>query len=531
MLLSVVAWRIGATAQSPEQAAAAASEPTPSWITAPVERRVLSATVVQRGDVRAQSSTSIIVPSSVEGDPVVTQIVVSAGAEVADGSRVIEISGRPVFVLEGSVPVYRTLRPGMNGDDVQQLQDALTRFGFAADSNGVFGELTKQGIADFYAQAGYDPVPASPNAAVDIAAASQALDDAEAAVTAAQLALDDASEGQPASAIAQAEAALNDARRTLDSAVIAQQTDVTLAQQQLDAAVAELDRLVADPETRPADSEAAAIAVEQARVNVDSVARSAQNAVDTARESVRVASLSLDEVRRGGETAQAQAVLDAAIAARDRAQGALMIVVAANGPTVPQGEMVFVPATPARVLSASTALGPVGAAGQSDSAEAASSGGLVELASGGLVVSTQVRPGDFGLVRVGMDVELLDESAGVTYPASIAELGNDSVTGPDGQLGHPAVITPDALLPDSLTGANVRVTITSASTEGPALIVPLAAVSSSADGTTRVSVVDGPNGAPVDVEVEAGMSADGFVVIEPVVAGAVDAGDLVVVGR
>jgi hypothetical protein len=419
----------------------------------------------------------------------------------------------------------------MNGDDVQQLQDALTRFGFAADSNGVFGELTKQGIADFYAQAGYDPVPASPNAAVDIAAASQALDDAEAAVTAAQLALDDASEGQPASAIAQAEAALNDARRTLDSAVIAQQTDVTLAQQQLDAAVAELDRLVADPETRPADSEAAAIAVEQARVNVDSVARSAQNAVDTARESVRVASLSLDEVRRGGETAQAQAVLDAAIAARDRAQGALMIVVAANGPTVPQGEMVFVPATPARVLSASTALGPVGAAGQSDSAEAASSGGLVELASGGLVVSTQVRPGDFGLVRVGMDVELLDESAGVTYPASIAELGNDSVTGPDGQLGHPAVITPDALLPDSLTGANVRVTITSASTEGPALIVPLAAVSSSADGTTRVSVVDGPNGAPVDVEVEAGMSADGFVVIEPVVAGAVDAGDLVVVGR
>jgi multidrug efflux pump subunit AcrA (membrane-fusion protein) len=82
-----------------------------------------------------------------------------------------------------------------------------------------------------------------------------------------------------------------------------------------------------------------------------------------------------------------------------------------------------------------------------------------------------------------------------------------------------------------LTGSNLRVTITAASTQTEALVVPLAAVSSAGDGTTRVSIVAGPNASPVDVAVDVGLSADGFVVVEPVVAGALGEGDLVVVGR
>ena len=50
---SGLSWWLGARSQSPEQAAARAEPPPASWITAPVEERVLASTVVMRGDVRA----------------------------------------------------------------------------------------------------------------------------------------------------------------------------------------------------------------------------------------------------------------------------------------------------------------------------------------------------------------------------------------------------------------------------------------------------------------------------------------------
>lgn len=45
------AWWLASSSQSPGQAAARADAPMSSWVTAMVERRVLSATVIQRGDV------------------------------------------------------------------------------------------------------------------------------------------------------------------------------------------------------------------------------------------------------------------------------------------------------------------------------------------------------------------------------------------------------------------------------------------------------------------------------------------------
>lgn len=531
--VSVGAWWVGASSQSPDQAAARAAEPTASWVTAVVELRVLSATVIQRGDVRAEVSSSVGVPVSVEGDPVVTQVVVAAGESVVEGARVVEVSGRPVFVLQGDVPVYRTLRPGMSGADVSQLQSALTRLGLTPDVDGVFGELTKVAVTDFYAQAGYLPAPTSLTADADIAAAVQDLSDADVSVTAARLVLDKAGVGQPASAIAQAEASYNQAVRARDSAVVRRDTDLVLAQQELDAALAAHAVLVADPEASASDLAGARLAADQAAANLVEIDLSSGDAVDTAREALRVATLTLNEARKSGDLAEAQAGLEAAVKSRVQAQVRLDAVRASNGPTVAQGEVVFVPAMPARVLSAVTVLGAIGATDPNASVfgGSASGSGLVELAGGGLVVSTVVRPGDVGLVRVGMDVELLDETTATVYPATISDVSDVSVTGVDGQLGFAAVITPEVVLPDGLTGTNLRVTITAASTETESLVVPLAAVSSGADGTTRVSKIDDPNGVPVDVAVTAGLSADGFVAIEPVGAGGVVAGDLVVVGR
>jgi peptidoglycan hydrolase-like protein with peptidoglycan-binding domain len=527
--LAGAAWLVGVSAQSPEQAAARASEPPASWITAPVELRVLTATVIQRGDVRAEVTSTVGVPVSVVGDPVVTQEPLAAGEAVVDGARVVEVSGRPVFVFEGNVPTYRSLKPGMSGADVAALQAALGRLGLTPDTDGMFGEATKQAVADMYEQAGYEPVPVSATAAAEITAAEQAVRDAEAAVSAADKALQAAASGQHASVIAQAEAARNEAQRALDTALTDVDYQVELARQAYDAAISARDRLAAEPDVDPGQLDSARLEAETAGVHLDDVKRSTQNAVDAARDSLRVADLALLEARQAGDVEQAQTELDAANAGRDFARASLAALVAVNGPTVPQGEVLFVPSLPARVLAARTTLG--GLEAPSDATSATDSSALLELAGGGLVVSTAVRPGDAGLIRRGMPADLLDETTGTSYSAKVSQIADEPVTGSDGQLGYPATVTPDAALPDRLSGANLRVTITAASTESAQLVVPLAAVSSGADGTTRVSVVESPNDEPVDVAVDAGLSADGFVVVRALDPSALAAGDLVVVGR
>ena len=44
------------------------------------------------------------------------------------------------------------------------------------------------------------------------------------------------------------------------------------------------------------------------------------------------------------------------------------------------------------------------------------------LAGGDLVVTMSLRPDQIGLVRVGMDAELLDEQTNTNYPAAISEI-------------------------------------------------------------------------------------------------------------
>ena len=156
---------------------------------------------------------------------------------------------------------------------------------------------------------------------------------------------------------------------------------------------------------------------------------------------------------------------------------------------------------------------------------------LVTLAAGDLVVSTAVRAGDEGLVRVGMPVELLDETTNTKYPGKLSTIADTPTTDASGTLSRAATVVPDTPLPASLAGTNLRVTITAAASDGEVLVVPLSAVSSTAAGATRVSVLEPGTANPVDVPVTAGISADGFVAITPTDPAGLKAGDLVVVGR
>ncbi|CAM5324866.1 peptidoglycan-binding protein [Streptomyces narbonensis] len=181
----------GTVIKSPAQVAADAAAPPADVLTAPVERRVLHETVVLRGTVTAGQTVQVapVVSGGEGGTPVVTKVPFAVGAAVRPGQVLLEISGRPLFVLPGRLPVYRDLKPGATGDDVAQLQAALVGLGFGrgGDPEGTYGEGTKAAVEGFYLAAGYDPRPA-----VDDDGAG--VDTATAAVTAAERAVEDAAD-------------------------------------------------------------------------------------------------------------------------------------------------------------------------------------------------------------------------------------------------------------------------------------------------------------------------------------------------
>lgn len=524
-------WEIGRRVQSPQQAASEAAPPSPSWVTAAVERRVLSQTLISRGDVRPQISASAGVPVSVEGEPVVTRISVAVGDAVAEGQRLIEVSGRPIFALAGGVPVYRSLKPAMSGADVAQLQEALTRLGCAnADEPGVYGESTKGCIAKLYADAGYDPMPSSTTEMVDVAATEQAVSDADAAVATAEAALQAAGTGETGSQLLAAQQVLTAAQRFHNDAVAAAATSIAIAQADVTLAQAQLDRLRADPTATAGDIAEAEAEVSRKVAAVDEATRSGNSAVAGTADAVALAKARLNEANNPDVTTEYIA-LGQALKARDKAVAARDALRTITGPTVPQGEVVFVPTLPARVRTAVASLGPVSSTSTAGTGTNASTAQLVKLSAGTLVVSMNLQVSKHGLVRVGQPAELLDEQANTTYPASITAVADTPITGADGQTGYPAEITPDQPLPPSLTGANLRVTITAAATATETLVVPLAAISSAADGTTSVSVLIDGDEDPTLVPVATGLSADGFVAVEPIDPDALSVGDRVVVGR
>ena len=525
-------WFIGSRLQSPEQAAAKAGAPPASLISVPVELRVLSATLIVRGDVRAGTSVAVSAPASVSGSPVVTGVFVKTGDQVAEGQRVVEVSGRPVFVLSGDVPVYRELRPGMTGADIAQLQTALVRLGCAAETDGIYGPATKLCVTGMYDAAGYSPLASSTTEAADLVAARQAVTDADAELLAAYGAVVKAvGGGTSGSALVQAQTAVAAAQRGVNDATALGQSAVTRAQTSLNVAVAERDRVLANVEATPAERDTVKAAVADAQLGVSDAQREAASSLATAKEGLQVANAQLAEASKRPDVSVEQQAFDQAAVRLDAAKVALVELERVSGPVVAQGEIVFMPGLPARVDSAVSVLGAVGAADPNQGGDPnAGSGGLVTLTAGGLRVSARVGVSDKGLLRNGMSLDLLDELSGNVYPATLSEIAADPTVGIDGLQAFDVILTPVDPLPDSLSGANLRVTFTAAATDGEVLVVPLAAVSAGADGQARVDVV-GANGKAEQVDVTAGLSADGFVEITPVEPGAIKQGDLVVVGQ
>lgn len=147
--------------KSPAQVAAEQSPPPPSTITATVQRKVLVNTLVVRANMVATDTLTVVpVTTQASQSRIVTGLNKSVGAKVSNGDVLGQVSGRPIIALLGSIPAYRTLKPGLSGSDVRQLQKALISMGYLSRNadTGYFGAATQGAVTRCYAARGFEPL-------------------------------------------------------------------------------------------------------------------------------------------------------------------------------------------------------------------------------------------------------------------------------------------------------------------------------------------------------------------------------------
>lgn len=154
--------------KSPAELAAQTKPPALTELTAPVQKSVLTTTVLGQGVVGPPEEVS---PSAIgtsgggaaaasqNVQPIVTRIFRHRRSVVSEGSVLLEVAGQPFFVLGGTVPAYRNLEPGETGPDVVQLQHDMALLGYSvgADASGYFGRGTSAAVTAFYRGIGYTP--------------------------------------------------------------------------------------------------------------------------------------------------------------------------------------------------------------------------------------------------------------------------------------------------------------------------------------------------------------------------------------
>ncbi|WP_438306724.1 peptidoglycan-binding domain-containing protein (plasmid) [Streptomyces sp. HUAS TT11] len=451
-LVGAGGWFAGMQMQSPADAAAARQAPDAGPVTVAVERRKLTGTVIAQGGVEFGAPHGVSLSGSVgsasgSGDGEATLRVTkvpAVGTTLREGSVLMQVSGRPVFVLQGSVPMYRALGPGGSGDDVRQLQSALRRLGHDPGAvSGNYGRGTAMAVTRWYESKGFQPQQPSADDQTQ-------LGDLEAAVTQAQLAVLSAQNGG-----------------------------------------ADGSKGGTGTASSPASGGASALELRAARQQLN------------------------------------------------RANAALSAFTATFGTKVPAGEVVFLPDLPVRVDKVKVHVGDT------------PDGEVVTVTSSDVVVRAVVPGADGETLRKGMVAQVrtgdgtqvrgvvAEVGAGVQADAGKSADGSGGDGKGEGGSGEAAPVDPSApvqlviSVPDpgplkNQAGGTAKVTINVGASKGAVLVVPVAAVHTSADDKARVRVWR--DGKGVDVPVIVGLSAAGQVEVTAD-GGALNEGDQVVVGQ
>src|SRR3990172_8738911 len=163
VLAAAAGWVGGSRIHSPAEVASRTAPPPAAPILVPAEERVLSTDIITRGTARFGSPQQLsLARSAVKTEVGVAARLPLAGTELREGDVVFTTSGRPVFLLTGEQPAFRDLGPGIKGEDVRQLEEALVRMGFdPGPADGVYDGLTEAAVAAWYERAGFTPFTAS----------------------------------------------------------------------------------------------------------------------------------------------------------------------------------------------------------------------------------------------------------------------------------------------------------------------------------------------------------------------------------
>ena len=544
---SAASFAIGSRIKSPAEIAARTAPPAASLITAPVEQRTLSADVVVRGTVRYGAPQAIALPASSlkKGSRILTTAP-SKGAQLNEGAVAMNTSGRPVFVLQGERPAYRDLTAGVSGDDVRQLQGALTRLGFSHGAvNGTYDQGTASAVAAWYLKAGYtaqgmtdDQIAAlrtfqgeQYTANTDVMAAREALLTAQNNLASARdkaaAARVTAQDAGNAAIAAQAKFDLD--RKAAQADVASKTTNVNAATAtERDARKHQSDLQAQQPPATPAELQAANDAVV-----------AATQALDQARGDLTASQAALAAVVLSPDAAKAaaQARSDAALAEADVARAAQLVPLAqsrldlANARSgaivpppgvgkfsvqVPADEVLFFPTLPVRVDDVKLKVG--------DEAN----GQVMTVTNSRLVIDSSLSAEDARSVLKDATVAIKASDQNINATGKVTNVATQPGTNGVDPTKFSVEVTPSDA-PASLVGASVILTIAVQSTDGAVLAVPVNALSVAADGTSRVQV-RGSDGTLRSVTVTPGLSAKGFVAITPT-SGTLKPGDLVVVGN
>lgn len=513
VVLMALLWLAGGRITSPSERAARAQAPEASPVSASVELRVLQQVVAARGSVAAATRVEVV-PSLADADldPVVTATPASAGASVAEGDVVIEVSGRPIFVFSGALPAYRDLRPGASGPDIAQLQAALARVGFDPnESDGLFGRGTAQALGDFYSSKGYEIALTSLEAPQILEEARRQVRAAERMVAQAEVELRSDARG---SELASLSANVAAAERSLVTARVAANESWSAATARVEVAKAEHNRVSNDQTAVEPDIIAARGAVIEAE-GARRLSQSEQGAaVASAEDGVVVARARSQEGQAQGSSGQ-----DLALASAQEdlasARASLSELERRTGTMLPRAELVFMPDLPATVGVLHARVG------------ATVDGPALSLESGELRITAVVPEADWQSISVGDEAVVESDMGDETLAATVEEVGDQLIEDPVAGTGHVVRLRSDEPLDGTWRGRSVGIRMTTEATEAAELVVPLSAVSAGSDGTARVTKLDEKTSQLIVVR--AGLSAGGFVAIEAI-EGQLQEGDRVLVG-
>lgn len=512
-----IGWVAGTQITSPAEAAANAKPPTPSLITAAVDQRLLSADIIARGNIDFSDPVSLALSGSIgeTGSTAVVTMVPEVGTELKEGSVALEVSGRPVILLQGELPVYRDLRPGSKGDDVLQLEQALERLGLLSGADNTWSDATGAAVQSLYATAGYT---ANATSKTDQEALDAARDGVRTANQSLQDALKAISEagGASGSALLEAKAAVADAQGALTVAQTTRTTAIGTATGAL--AVATQELADADTAGTPVAGSAAyvelQVAVTDATNTLSAVTIEQDNELASAQRALDIAKARLAEAQSPGDTTFLIRARDDAQRQLADATKQLTELEKSLGTWVPAGELIFLKTLPVQVAEVQAKRG------------GAATGSFMTVSGADIAMTVAVQKADAARLEVG-DTVIIDEPDLIPEPleATITEIPE---AGSSGRV-EMKVLLPN--LPPELMGASVRVIIPVESTSSEVLVVPAAALSAVANGDVRVEVEEADKpGTTRFVTVVTGLAADGVVEVKPV-EGKLAKGDRVVVGK